>query len=145
MNLVPWRKKEESLDHWFDDFFGSPFRVLERVMPEARTWNPSIDIAESDTEITVRAELPGVDPKDVEISLEGNVLTVSGEKSEKKEEKSENYHWAERTFGSFRRTVHLPETIDPEKVTADYDKGVLEIRIAKSEAAKPRKIDIKTK
>uniref|UniRef100_A0A7C4RU55 Hsp20/alpha crystallin family protein n=1 Tax=Desulfatirhabdium butyrativorans TaxID=340467 RepID=A0A7C4RU55_9BACT len=105
-------------------------------------WHPRLDVAESDREITVRAELPGLSKDDVQITLTNNVLTISGEKKREVENKNENYHLIERSFGSFCRTVALPSEVEADKVDAVYKDGVLSIRIPKSEKAVPKKITI---
>ncbi len=107
-------------------------------------WLPAIDVSEKDEEITVRAEVPGVDVKDLEINVLGNTLSIVGSKEEKKEEKGENFYQCERRFGSFRRVIELPETADPNKVTADADNGVITIHVGKKPGMKPKHVDIKS-
>jgi HSP20 family protein len=106
---------------------------------------PELDVRENTSSITVEAELPGVDEKDVSVTLANGVLTIKGEKKQEKEEKAENYYMAERSFGSFERAIRLPDTVDEAKVEAKFDKGVLKITAAKKpEAVKAeRKIEIK--
>jgi HSP20 family protein len=106
---------------------------------------PQLDVRENTNSIVIEAELPGVEEKDVSVSLANGVLTIKGEKKHEKEEKGENYYLAERSFGSFERAVRLPDTIDDAKVEAKFDKGVLKVTAAKKpEAVKAeRKIDIK--
>jgi HSP20 family protein len=107
---------------------------------------PELDVRESGNAITIDAELPGVEEKDVSVTLANGVLTIKGEKKQEKEEKSENYYMAERSFGSFERSIRLPDTIDENKVEAKFDKGVLKITAAKKpEAVKAqRRIEIKS-
>jgi len=106
---------------------------------------PELDVRENSTSITVEAELPGVAEKDISVTLANGVLTIKGEKKQEMEEKSENYHLSERSYGSFARSLRLPETIDESKLEAKFDKGVLKITAAKKpEAVKAeRKIEIK--
>ena len=106
---------------------------------------PELDVRENTRSITVEAELPGVDEKDVSVTLANGMLTIKGEKKQEKEEKGENYYVAERSFGSFERAVRLPDSVDEAKVEAKFDKGVLKITAAKKpEAVKAeRKIEIK--
>jgi HSP20 family protein len=106
---------------------------------------PDLDVRENTTSITVEAELPGVDEKDVTVTLANGLLTIKGEKRQEKEEKTDNYYVAERSFGSFARSIRLPDTVDEGKVEAKFDKGVLKITAAKKpEAVKAeRKIEIK--
>jgi HSP20 family protein len=101
---------------------------------------PALDISEKEDEFVVSVELPGVDPKAVDVSLNGKVLTVTGEKKETREDA--DYHRVERTWGSFTRTVTLPDTVDAAKVTAESKNGVLTIRLGKRDEVKPRKIDV---
>ena len=106
---------------------------------------PELDVRESTTSITVEAELPGVDEKDISVTMANGVLTIKGEKKQTKEEKSENVYLAERSYGSFERSLRLPESIDEAKVDAKFDKGILKVTCAKKpEAVKAnRKIEIK--
>jgi len=103
---------------------------------------PPVDIYEDEHNINLKVEVPGIDPKDVDISLENNTLTVRGERKFEKEEKEENFHRVERRYGSFFRAFTLPNTVDPDSVTADYDKGVLKLKLAKKAEAKPKQIKI---
>ncbi len=145
-DLIPWRDRSElstlrrEIDSIFDRFFeGWPFRTTA-----GRQWIPSVDISETTKEIIVRAELPGMDPKDIDISIQGNLLTLRGERRQEKEEEGENYHRIERSFGAFSRTLQLPAEVDLEKVNATYKDGVLKITLPKTEAAGVRKIEVKT-
>ncbi|MGV3483722.1 MAG: Hsp20/alpha crystallin family protein [Planctomycetaceae bacterium] len=104
----------------------------------------SLDLSETDNEITVRLDLPGVDAKEIDIQINGNLLTVAGERKEEKEEKDKLYHRVERRYGSFSRSVSLPCAVDQEQVDAQYCDGVLSIKLPKSDIAKSRKIEIKT-
>jgi HSP20 family protein len=106
---------------------------------------PELDVRENTNAVVVEAELPGVDEKDVSVTLANGLLTIKGEKKHEKEEKGENYYLAERSFGSFERSIRLPDTIDEGKVEARFDKGVLKVTAAKKpEAVKAeRKIEIK--
>jgi HSP20 family protein len=105
----------------------------------------SLDVHENDKSITVDADLPGVDEKDLSVTLANGVLTIKGEKKHEREEKKENYYLCERSFGSFERSVRLPETIDENKIEARFEKGVLKVTAAKKpEAVKAeKKIEIK--
>jgi HSP20 family protein len=106
---------------------------------------PDLDVRENTNSVTVEAELPGVDEKDVSVTLSNGLLTIKGEKKQEKEEKADNYYVAERSFGSFSRSIRLPDTVDEGKVEAKFDKGVLKITAAKkAEAVKAeRKIEIR--
>lgn len=127
-------------DRLFDDF----------SVPMLRFGNgdllPEMDYAETDKDIVVTAELPGVDAKDVEISLSDRTLSIRGEKKSERDEKDADYRLTERSYGSFERTMSVPDGIDADKVSAAFDKGVLKVTLPKSEAmrAKSRKIEIKS-
>jgi HSP20 family protein len=108
-------------------------------------WTPAVDITEKDDEYLVKVELPGVEKNDVQITLESNILTVKGEKKQEKEEKGENYHRMERSYGSFQRSFTLPTTVKSDKIDASFKDGVLSIRLPKSEEAKPKLIEVKVK
>ncbi len=131
--------------------FGSGFFNLEpfRVAPSLSTKMPVVNVAESDEEYEITAELPGIGEKDVDVSLADGVLTVRGEKKEEKEDKSKNYFLSERSYGSFQRSFRLPDDADDNKISADVTKGVLTVNIAKTapakKAAKERKIKIKAR
>jgi HSP20 family protein len=107
-----------------------------------RAWNPSVDIFENNNEVVLKAELPGMDAKDIEVNLERNVLTLKGERHFEKEAKEENYHRIEREFGTFSRSFALPSAVEDEKVTAEYKDGVLTIVLPKREETKPKTIKI---
>ncbi len=122
------------LASFFDDF---PFgRTLDREVV------PAVDILEKDGNLILRAELPGMNEKDIALKLDGNVLTLSGEKKFENEEKSDNYRKIERSYGSFSRSFTLPETADREKVSADYKNGVLTVTVPLKAEAKPREVHI---
>lgn len=106
-------------------------------------WNPSVDIFENKDQIVLEAELPGMKPEDVEISIENNVLTVHGERRFEKKDEQDNFHRVERSYGSFTRSFTLPPTVTSEKCSAEFENGVLRVTLAKREEAKARKIEIK--
>jgi len=103
---------------------------------------PKADVYEDEHSITLKIEVPGVDEKDIDVRIENNTLTVHGERKFEKEEKEENYLRVERSYGSFTRSFTLPNTVDTTDVTADYDKGVLKIKLAKRAEAKPKQIKV---
>ena len=105
---------------------------------------PLVDVSETDTTIEAKLDLPGVDPKEIDIQLNGSVLTVSGERKEEKEEKGKTYHRVERRVGNFSRSLTLPCPVEEDEVAAAYKKGVLTITLPKTEQAKTRKITVKT-
>lgn len=101
--------------------------------PVPATWSPAVDILETEGEIVVKAELPGIDRKDISLHLEGNVLTLKGERRFEKETKEENYHRIERAYGAFSRAFSIPATVDEENIRAEYRNGVLKIALPKKE------------
>ena len=106
------------------------------------TWSPAVDIFETESEIVVKAEVPGMDRKDITLNLENNVLTLRGERRFLKETKEENYHRIERSYGGFSRAFSIPVTVDDEKIRADYQDGVLKIVLPKKEPLRPKQIKI---
>jgi HSP20 family protein len=119
--------------HWF-----APFEVFEA--PSLAS--PSVDLAETESEVIVKAELPGLTDKDIDITLSDDTLTIQGEKKQDSEEKGKHYHRVERRYGSFKRCVTLPSPVDAKGVAARFENGVLEITLPKAEEAKPKKIEI---
>ena len=107
------------------------------------SWLPALDVHEAKDRFVVTVELPGIDPKDVDVSVEDSTLTVRGERRFSEELDDENYHCVERRYGSFSRSLTLPKAADGEKIEAVFDKGVLRIEVPKVEAAKPKKITVK--
>jgi HSP20 family protein len=103
---------------------------------------PPVDVYEDEHNITLKIEVPGIDEKDIDVRIENNTLTVHGERKFEKEEKEENYRRVERQYGSFTRTFSLPNTVNHDNVQADYDKGVLKIKLAKKAEAKPKQIKV---
>ena len=156
MALIPWGKGKNGGGEvsWVNDLRSEMDRVFDRFLREpwgsmsefglAGQFAPSLDVSETANEVTVQAELPGVDPKDLDITVTGERLTISGEKREESEKKEKNFHHREIRSGSFSRTVQLPAGVDPQQVTAEYKNGTLTIRIKKSEQAAARKINVKT-
>jgi HSP20 family protein len=130
----------DDMNRLFDNFLsGLPDRTKGLLEGE---WAPTIDIAETDDEIVVTAELPGVTQDNVDITITEDVLTLKGEKREEKEVKEKNYHRVERSYGSFQRSVTLPAGVLADQAKASYKDGVLHINISKSEEAKPKQIKI---
>ncbi|MCP5007890.1 MAG: Hsp20/alpha crystallin family protein [Planctomycetes bacterium] len=122
-------------------------RMLENIWDTefpGTGWNLEVDIAETDNDIIVKAEIPGVDPKDIDISIVNDTLTIKGEKKEEKEEKGMSYHRVERSYGSFMRTIDLPAHVKTDEVVAKDHQGVLKITLPKMEEAKTKKITVKT-
>ena len=128
----------DRMNRLFQDTYGTQSRE------EGLTGNfvPPVDIYEDEHNITVKMEVPGIDQKDIDIRMENNTLTVRGERNFEKDEKEENFHRVERRYGSFYRAFTLPNIVDAEKITADYENGVLKIRLAKKAEAKPKQIKV---
>jgi len=162
MSLVPWRNKasggegdedrpgfalgrfRSEMDQLFERFFGRPWGAMEAGLGALTAWAPSLDVSETDTAITVRAEVPGVDPKELEITVAGQMLTLAGEKKETSEEKGEDFYRSERRFGSFRRTVQLPTPVDTERIKAEHKNGVVLIQLEKDRSAVAKRIPVKS-
>jgi HSP20 family protein len=157
MNLIPWRNKGErtnggqpaepglsrlrgEIDDLFHRFFHDPF---ELGTASRGIRGPQLDLAESENEVVVKAEVPGVDPKDVDIHVAGNVLTIRGEKKEDREERGKDFHLVERQYGSFHRSIPLPTSVDPDRVAAEYKNGVLTVTLTKHPDAKPKRIPVR--
>lgn len=124
----------------FPRAFGGP--LLTEEESGVSTWMPAVDIFETDQNIVLKVELAGVDPKDVEVRVENNTLYLKGQRKAEKEVTEEKYHHVERTFGSFARSFALPNSVDGEKVTAEYQDGVLTLTLPKKEEAKPKAVKI---
>jgi len=116
--------------------------LLEPEVSGVGDWTPAVDILETDHEITIKAELPGVEAKDVSISLDNNVLTLKGERRTEKEIRKENYHRMERACGSFHRSFAIPAFVDSENVKAEFRNGLLTITLPKKDSAKGRSIEV---
>lgn len=150
-DLTPWGKRElkdlvgikKELDNLFNRFFDADFPSARELFSK-KEWAPRVDVSEGEKEITVKAEIPGCDAKDIHVSIEGRTLTIKGEKKREKEEKEENHHRVERSYGYFSRTLELPVEVDQENVDAKYKKGVLRLVFTKTKEAKGKHIEIKT-
>jgi HSP20 family protein len=132
------------LNSVLDEAFNSwPFQSAEENGALTSSWLPACDVFENQDAVKIVAEVPGVRPEDVKISLENNLLTVRGEKKQQAEETSERVHRYERSYGTFERTFSLPTTVDPERIDATYANGILTVTIPKAERARPREIPVK--
>jgi len=130
---------QERMNRLFNDQFNG-YSSGESLT--AGSFVPPVDVYEDEHGIQLKMEVPGIEEKDIDIRLENNVLTVNGQRQLAKEEKEENFHRIERRYGSFSRTFTLPNSVDNEKVSASYDKGVLKIALAKRAEAKPKQIKV---
>ena len=140
--LTPFREFERvrrQMDRLWDSFLGGG---LARRGEEGE-WLPSLDVAETKNELVVKAEVPGMDAKDIDISLSDGMLTIKGEKKQEKEEKEADYHLVERSYGAFTRSIQLPSEVQSDKISASYKNGILKITLPKSEEAKKKEIKIK--
>jgi HSP20 family protein len=147
MTLIRWEPVRElntiqsEMSRLFNTFFDSP-TPGNGAFHAQRRWIPAMDLVETADEFVLRADLPGLTEQDVNIEVEDNVLTVSGERKSEHEDRKEGYHRVERSSGSFARSLTLPKGVDPESVKAGFENGVLEVRIPKPEQRKPRKVAI---
>ena len=130
---------QDRMNRLFRDSYGTEGRQEDLT---TTTFAPAVDVYEDEHNITLKIEVPGIEEKDIDVRIENNTLTVHGERKFEKEEKEENFRRVERQYGSFTRTFTLPNTVDHEKVQADYDKGVLKIQLAKKAEAKPKQIKV---
>src|SRR5215213_1097139 len=144
MALVRWDPVREldSLQGDMNRLFDRFFETRTNGGSAGRRWIPAMDLAESEDQLVLRGDLPGLTEDDIDIEIKDNVLTVSGERKAENEEKSERYYRVERSFGNFSRSLTLPQGVDTGKVEANFDKGVLEVRIPKPAEAKPTRVQI---
>jgi HSP20 family protein len=147
MNIVRWDpfREFEDMSKSLARFFNQP--GLRRTVDDDGAffadWAPAVDVQETDKEYIVKADLPDVQKQDVKVGIENGVLTLEGERKQEKEEKNKKFHRVERVYGKFVRRLALPMEIDAQKVAAEFKDGVLNVKLPKTESAKPRAIDIK--
>lgn len=143
--LIPMLRRHRLLGRPNRDFFGRFFEDfdLPALFSEEMEFTPAFDVSETEKELIVKAEVPGMDKNDIDISLSDGMLTIKGEKKREREDKHENYHTVERRYGAFSRTMPLPVEVDTDKVDATYKDGVLKITLPKSKTAKSKKIEVK--
>lgn len=165
-DLIPWNKEkskyeiqrrgaknlwdmQREMNEMFDDFFASPFKMapMQRMMEMGDSFSPGIDLSETDKEIIITTDLPGMDEKDIHLTIESDVLTISGTKEKETETKEARFYRKERSYGSFSRSISLPGKVDIDKVDATFNKGVLKVVVPKPAGVNEsvRKIPIKTK
>jgi HSP20 family protein len=130
---------QNEMNRFFNSVFDTPTLANGAAL---RRWVPATDLVETETDFVLRADLPGLSESDVNIEIDDNVLTVSGERKSEHEERKTGYHRVERSFGSFRRTLTLPEGVDAESIRATFDRGVLEVTVPKPAQRTPRKVQI---
>jgi len=145
MALIRWEPAREigtiqnEMNRLFNTFFDTPSVAGSGAL---RRWIPAMDLVETENDYVLKADLPGLSDDDVKIEVEDNVLTISGERKSEREERKDGYYRIERSSGSFRRSLTLPEGVDPESVKATFERGVLEVHVPKPEQPKPRKVEI---
>jgi HSP20 family protein len=159
MTLIPWKSKQRAgdlaeaspitmlrseMDRLFDTFVREPFGAMERFVGQDR-WLPAIDVTETDKAVVVYAELPGVDPQNLEVTILGDRLFVTGVKQHSAEKRSKGYYRSEIRSGAFRRSVQLPEGIDPDQIEAHYANGMLTVTLKKSSSNVPKRVEVKVK
>ena len=140
--LAPWTgipTLKQEMDRLFDRFFEPRWEEF----PALSEWAPQLDISETKDALVVKADVPGMDPKEIQISLQEQLLTIKGEKQQEKEEKEARYYRVERTYGAFTRSVRLPVAVDGSKVSASFKNGLLTVMLPKTPAAKGTMIPIK--
>jgi len=144
MNLVRWNPFGEMslLQSQMNRLFDSALQGWPGDSNGTTSWIPAADIYESDNDLVVNLDLPGVDPKAVDVRVENNVLSIRGERQFDEKQNKESFHRVERSYGPFARSFTLSTSVDPEKIRADFKAGVLSITLPKAEVAKPRRIQI---
>jgi len=133
----PFRELQREIDRIFEEFFRSP-----EVKPVTEAFVPDMDVYETDGEVVVELEVPGLERKDIKITVEENVLKISGEKKLERDQKGKNYYIYERCAGKFERALRLPDYVDVEKIKAEYKNGVLTVRLPKKEERKKKVIEV---
>ena len=149
MNVIkwnPWREMDTFSDR-FNRFFDGTFLPAVWLKDESalRNWAPVVDIEEDSENILVKAEIPGMTKEDVKVSVQGNILTITGERKQDTETKNKTFHRVERSYGKFSRMITLPTDVEADKVKANYKDGILSITLPKPEAVKPKHIDVEIK
>ena len=137
----PWRETEDMFDR-YTRAVGWPRSGSREVITES-DWVPRVDISETDNEFVIKAEIPEVKKEDVKVTIDNGVLTIQGERKQEKEEKGKKFHRVERHYGSFTRSFTLPDNVDETAIKASFQDGMLNLNIQKSEAAKPKAIEVK--
>jgi HSP20 family protein len=141
--LDEFSRMRDEMNRMFGNYVGEGLSPLQAGTNRLEGWIPPVDVSETDDEILVRAEIPGIAARDLEITITGNTLSISGKKEEKEEMEQEDFHRCERRFGAFRRVIELPESADSERVSADSDNGVISVRVAKKPGQRAKRIEVK--
>ena len=147
MEIMPWRRFGEldSVRNEMDRLWNRIFRQAPSTGTFTEEWSPSVDISETEDKLVIKSELPGLDAKDVNVSISGDLLTIKGEKKREEEEKDVHHHYVERYYGSFQRSFQLPVNVKTDQIEATFDKGVLKVTLPKSDEAKKKEIQINVK
>ena len=142
-SLIRYERPVFTLSNLFDDFFDDGFFFNGSREIVKHRW-PKVDIIENEKDFVIHADLPGIEKKDIKVSVENGVLSISGEKKEEKKEKEKGkYYYYERSYGSFNRSFALPETVKEKDISASFKNGVLELSLKKSEKPKPKEVEVK--
>jgi len=150
-DILPWKRNKNNqanelrrqFDTMYDRFFEPDFMPATSVFGKGK-WGPNLDISEGRKDITVKAEIPGIEAKDFDISINGRRLNIRGEKKQEETEEEETYYRVERSHGYFNRTIELPSEVDPNKVDASYKKGILKIKLRKTKSSETKRIKVTT-
>jgi HSP20 family protein len=149
-DVSPWKRNKDKhakdlrreVDSMYDRFFEPDF--LPSTLFGKGKWGPKLDISEGRKDIIVKAEIPGIEAKDLDISIDGRRLNIRGEKKQEQTEEEETYYRVERSYGYFNRTIELPSEVDPNKVDASYKKGILKIKLRKTKSSETKRIKVTT-
>jgi HSP20 family protein len=150
-DILPWKRNKKNhanelrrqFDTMYDRFFEPDFMPAVSVFGRGK-WGPKLDISEGRKDIIVKAEIPGIEAKDLDISIDGRRLNIRGEKKQEQTEEEETYYRIERSYGYFNRTIELPAEADPDKVEASYKKGILKIKLRKTKSSETKRINVTT-
>ena len=149
--ILPWKRKKENhtnefrreFDNLYDRFFEQNFLPSSYIFGQGK-WDPNLDISEGRKDITVKAEIPGIEAKDFDISIDGRLLTIKGEKKQEQRKEEETYYRVERSYGYFSRTVELPAEVEQNNVEASYKRGILKIKLRKTKSSETKRIRVTT-
>lgn len=142
--LDEFTRTRDEMDRMLGRVIGTGIFAPESRFARMEGWLPPVDVSENDEEVTVRVETPGVAMRDVELTIAGTTLNISGKKEEKEEDEQADFYRCERRFGAFRRAIDLPESVDPDRVSADAENGIITVRIAKKPGQRTRRIEVKS-